>query len=142
MTLHLRKSEKSYLAKVLAPMLVKIGAVKHSDSRPEYKINTILGELFIHIQDDWVHCCFENVDAAKRHFGVTGISANRRLNPYSGKWNWHHWDVRVDDHTLTGVKRQRAILDLLAEVVWREIEDLTPAAVEAHRKLLAELAAK
>lgn len=136
-----RFGPKGYLASVLAPMLRKIGAVKVSETREEYEITTILGDLFIAIYDDWVHCCFENVEAAKQHFGHVGISANRRLNPHSGKWNWHWFDVNPD----VLEKRYRTTkghLKLLAETVWREIEDLTPAAVEAHRKLLAELAAE
>lgn len=137
MSLHLRKSLHPYLASVLAPMLCKIGAARASDTRQEYKINTVVGMLFVAIYEDWVHCCFEDVAAAKAHFKVTGI-CQHRLNPCSGKWNWHHWDVRLDDVHLTGVKRDRAILDLLAVTVWREIQDLTPEAVEESKRILVE----
>ena len=129
------KTLQSYLAKQLAPMLLKEGARKVSESREEYKIQTVIGELFIHIQSDFVHCCFEDVAAARKHFGDHGFQ--HRLNPCSGKWNWHVWDANpnVLDVEKPTVKDH---LKLLAEIVWREIEDLTPAAVEESKRIKAE----
>jgi hypothetical protein len=120
------KALKPYLAKTLAPMLLDIGARKVSESREEYKIETTIGELFISIYDNWVHCCFEDVAAARKHFGDHGFQC--RLNPCSGKWNWHFWDVRSDQTTKNWRKET---LKLLAETVWREIEDLTKQEVVA-----------
>lgn len=36
----------------------------------------------------WIACRFEDVDAARRVFGVTRLGTGARLNPYSGKWNF------------------------------------------------------
>ena len=133
-TLKVSKALQSHLSKTLAPMLVKIGARKVSDDREEYKIKTVVGELFIHIRDNWVHCCFEDVAAARKHFGDHGFQC--RLNPCSGKWNWHHFDV--DPKVLAEKPTVEGHLKLLADTVWREIEDLTPEAVAKSRVILAE----
>jgi hypothetical protein len=129
------KALQSYLAKQLAPMLLKEGARKVSESREEYKIQTVIGELFIHIQADFVHCCFEDVAAARQHFGDHGFQ--HRLNPCSGKWNWHVWDVQRDPDAVGNWRKN--VLKNLAEIVWREIEDLTPkAAAERERMVTAK----
>jgi hypothetical protein len=130
------KALKPFLSKTLAPMLVKIGARKVSEGREEYKIKTVVGELFIHIQDNWVHCCFEDVAAARKHFKIDNIHQGR-LNPFSGKWNWHWFDVNP---AVLGNKSKdsKAALKLLADTVWREIEDLTPEAVAKSKLILAE----
>lgn len=128
------KNLQAYLAKQLAPMLLKIGARKVSESREEYKIQTVIGELFVSIYDNWVHCCFDDVEKAKAHFNITGINQGR-LNPCSGKWNWHWFHVQVDS---TVKDWRKHTLSNLAEIVWREIEDLTPEAVAKSKLILAE----
>lgn len=133
-TLKVSKDLQSHLAKTLAPMLVKIGARKVSEDREEYKIKTVVGELFISICDNWVHCCFEDVAAARKHFGDHGFQC--RLNPCSGKWNWHWFDV--DPKVLVEKPTVKGHLKLLADTVWREIEDLTPEAVAKSKLILAE----
>lgn len=124
----LRTSQQGILAKILAPMLLQLGASRTSEVRQEYKIDTVVGALFVHIYDNWVHCRFENVAAARKNLKISHI----RLNQFSGKWNWHHFDVNpavleVEKPTV------RDHLQLLADVVWREIEDLNPAAVAASK---------
>ena len=135
-TLRINKDLQDCLAKTLAPMLVKIGARKVSESREEYKIQTVIGELFIHIHDNWVHCCFDDVAAARKHFGDHGFQC--RLNPCSGKWNWHYFDVNPDVIYPKPRDWRKGHLKLLADTVWREIEDLTPEAVAKSKVILAE----
>lgn len=61
------------------------------DGNPEFKTETIIGPLHVRPMDDWLACRFIDVAAAAKHFNVTAISEHR-LNPYSGKWNWHWFD--------------------------------------------------
>jgi hypothetical protein len=53
-----------------------------------YGIDTRAGYLFIFPYYTWIACRFESVERAREHFGVTHIGVDR-LNPYSGKWNFH-----------------------------------------------------
>jgi hypothetical protein len=36
-----------------------------------------------------VYCRFDDVEAARKWFGVGQYDHDSRLNPHSGKWNWH-----------------------------------------------------
>ena len=55
-----------------------------------FEIETKAGTLFVSPYEDWIACRFENVEEAKR---LLGNSA--RLNPYSGKWNFHYSDEAI-----------------------------------------------
>jgi len=46
-----------------------------------YVLDTIIGELWITVYDDWIACRWDNVDKAR--------AAGLGCNPYSGKWNFH-----------------------------------------------------
>lgn len=50
-----------------------------------FEIETKAGTLFVSPYEDWIACRFENVEEAKRLLGHS-----TRLNPYSGKWNFHY----------------------------------------------------
>ena len=54
------------------------------DEEPiEYMVNTRAGALRVHVYDDWIACRFEDVAKARE------VVRSGKLNPYSGKWNWH-----------------------------------------------------
>jgi len=57
-----------------------------------FNIQTKVGTLWIEVQNGsecpWIAARFEDIEAAKKHFGVVDGDFNSRLNPYSGKWNW------------------------------------------------------
>lgn len=87
MRTHTRKRAINIKAAVDA-WLIAHGATPSASIRM-FRIDTILGPLYITAYDDWIACCFDNVQAAKTHYGVTTLGS--RLNPYSGKWNWHYF---------------------------------------------------
>lgn len=62
------------------------------NERGGFNIQTKVGTLWIEVQNGsqcpWIAARFEDVEAAKKHFGVVDGDFNSRLNPYSGKWNW------------------------------------------------------
>ena len=107
------------IGELLAPWLAKMGATPNEHGW--YPITTKLGVLLVRPIDDWVACQFRDgaLDAAKKHFGITGIQQGR-LNPYSGKWNWHPWDVVTKPYgTYT-----RNDLELLVMTMTDAIEEL------------------
>lgn len=60
-----------------------MGATEVPNHPDEYQLNTNIGILSIGIKDGWIACRFEDVEKAK------GANLGDRLNPFSGKWNWH-----------------------------------------------------
>lgn len=56
----------------------------------DFEIETKAGTLFVSPHDNWIACRFENVEEAKRLLGN-----NPRLNPFSGKWNFHYSDETI-----------------------------------------------
>jgi hypothetical protein len=78
--------------KKIIDTFLALGAKKDDDDY--YKVNTQVGELRFTIHDDsiyaGIYARFDDVAAAKTkvYYGPSS-----RLNPYSGKWNWHFdWD--------------------------------------------------
>jgi len=109
------------LASKLAPLLRSIPGVFEDGDK--FVLATEAGQLSIRIMDDWVACRFLNDDLeAVYRFLNTERSDQGRLNRCSGKWNWHLWHVQEQESTAE-------TLDLLAECVWREVEDLTHAKI-------------
>jgi hypothetical protein len=82
--------------------------------RGDFIVQTICGELRVHVYEDWYATAFVDTDKAKAHFGVTGIGQGR-LNPHSGKWNWHPWDVCPSGFRPKGGKYSKAVLFDLAD---------------------------
>lgn len=79
--------------------LFQAAAVKHLEARgaePEedyagakaYSLETPAGTLRVTIFEGWLACRFLDVGKAKEVLLV----GDDRLNPYSGKWNWHFLD--------------------------------------------------
>jgi hypothetical protein len=64
-------------------IVLGMGATEVPTRPDEYQLNTNIGILSINIQDGWIACRFEDVGKAK------GANLGDRLNPFSGKWNWH-----------------------------------------------------
>lgn len=55
-----------------------------------YTVETTAGRLDLNFHDDWLACCFDDVERAKKLVGA-GC-----LNRFSGKWNWHGLDCVPD----------------------------------------------
>lgn len=82
-----QKQSQAFVDK-LCKALIEVGAKKVDDritSRKDFEIETIVGNLEIHVDTDNVYCYtmfarFDEVDRAKEKFCC---------NPYSGKYNTH-----------------------------------------------------
>ena len=73
-----------------------------------WTLNTKVGELkLVAVDYEFIHCVFEDVDAAKKVL-FTGPSS--RLNPHSGKWNWHFYVQDLEVHLAQFGREVRAIL--------------------------------
>ena len=54
-------------------------------------VDTVVGELQIAIYENWVVCRFADMERTKPALG-------RRINPFTGKWNFHFsYDCEVGD---------------------------------------------
>lgn len=103
-----KAKEQAALIKRGVEQLKVMGAVKGAEPY-DYKlaVPTRAGTLMVHFDPDMNHagqvptitafCRFEAVFAARKALGWDDAKAGRalltadgdRLNPYSGKWNWH-----------------------------------------------------
>lgn len=106
----------------LAAWLARVGAVPAKPGALyAYTVVTRLGPLRIHPGDNLIACRFDDVKAAQVYFGVTRIGQDR-LNPYSGKWNWH----------TSAVKPTQADLDALTQTFQAHVQALLPASPEVY----------
>jgi hypothetical protein len=82
-----------------------VGAVRNGDG---YILRTPIGQLNIHIFENWIACRFENVRLAT-------VFTKGKSNRYSGKWNWHYYnDATTLNNGLTIGDFVHAIERLLA----------------------------
>lgn len=65
-------------------MLRDLGAVATPGEWHAWRLDTRAGRLDVTPHPTWVACRFVDVAAAKAILGT-----DPRLNPHSGKWNWH-----------------------------------------------------
>jgi hypothetical protein len=84
----------TYLEKHFADIADDIRAVQVpcNYGPAKYEVQTIVGLLTIHVYDDWLACRFAETERPNAHFGVRYSDPCIRLNPYSGKWNWHWFE--------------------------------------------------
>lgn len=84
-----KKSQQSYdrFNKAVTGYLISKGATPGEFYA--LRIETTLGLLHVSPHDDWIATRFDDVDRAK---SVLGSGRDGRLNPYSGKWNFHFAD--------------------------------------------------
>ena len=92
------------------------------EGRREFRIMTQLGALDVQLFDDkngaWIAAIWDDLDKAKAYLDKNTFSANRRLNHFSGKWNWHwaeqapNWkECRKAERIEAGKKMIVAFLD-------------------------------
>ena len=65
-------------------MLQELGATGTDDFSYPWSLVTRAGELRLAVHEDWLACRFSDVGRAK-----AALDSDARLNPFSGKWNWH-----------------------------------------------------
>jgi hypothetical protein len=107
-----------------------IGVFKPTrEGKRDYRIKTKLGALDVslHEGDDqpWLAAIWDDVEKARVHFGVKKVLPQlNRLNPYSGKWNWHwfqQWPqgnkARKADRIEAGRKMIAAFVEEVKELV-------------------------
>lgn len=70
------------------------------DSIKTFELLTEVGKLSVTVYDDWLACRFDEPKRAKE-LSLIGPGARlnqSRLNPFSGKWNFHyHPEMRLED---------------------------------------------
>lgn len=71
--------------------LVSKGATH--DSFYRFQIETKAGRLYITPYENWIAACFADVERAKQ---LLGSSLHGRLNPSTGKWNFHFADEALE----------------------------------------------
>lgn len=77
-------------------LLISLGAIETGKGTYKYSLQTKAGVLLITTHEPEksdifsVYCCFDEPDKAKE---VLSKWENDRLNPYSGKWNYHQRDA-------------------------------------------------
>jgi hypothetical protein len=76
---------QAFFQRNVQEFLESVGAVKDNDG---FILNTPIGQLNIHIYENWIACRFENQYAAT-------VFTKGASNPYSGKWNWLYHDDPV-----------------------------------------------
>lgn len=75
----------------------------------EWTLATKAGPLTLKAVDcEFIHCRFEDVEKAKDHLGH---SPNSRLNPYSGKWNWHFDHLFIEVNLAQFGREVRSLLE-------------------------------
>lgn len=91
--LRVTKQQAAQFRKEAEAMLARLGAVLVDPDRMyPYSLQTYAGELRISIDDDSLMCRFEDVEKAKEERYSRLYGLDDRLNPFSGKWNWHGLD--------------------------------------------------
>jgi hypothetical protein len=55
---------------------------------------------------EFIHCVFDDVEAARKVM-YTGPSS--RLNPHSGKWNWHFYVTNIEETLAQFAREVRAL---------------------------------
>jgi len=90
----------------------------------DLRIQTKVGPLELMFYDSkegpWIAARFVDIDQARKHFGVKENDFRSRLNPCSGKWNWHwhEFEPVVSRHikSLKQAGGQKMIAAFVAEV--------------------------
>lgn len=95
----LTKKQQTRIRKLVCESLEGLGATKirveTKHSPPEYAVWTKAGRLTIHPYGDWIACRFDDPKAAAKVLNAKGMF-DTRLNPCSGKWNFHYDFCNVD----------------------------------------------
>ncbi len=86
-----KKTQKFNFQEEALKVLLALGAKKNEGLGYDYVIDTIAGPLECAPYEDWLATRFMDVAQAKQKVG------GDRLNPHSGKWNWHYTNPGPSD---------------------------------------------
>jgi len=117
----------TYLATVFTPYVssLRLNTLELDGFTPAYEIHTLGGRLRILLMDDWLACRFDDVEKAAKLFGITTIQQGR-LNPYSGKWNWHWFDGVPEQGGNPTRKNMRDGIDKMVGLFAEAVEKIRP----------------
>ena len=83
------ESHAGCFVEAMTAMLHRLGAKPNSPGWYALRLRTVVGDLDISVFDDWVATRFADPEAAKALLNPRGELGSCRLNPFSGKWNFH-----------------------------------------------------
>lgn len=107
------KKQAERFQKYAIDRLNRLGFKKVEGGLRDYRLDTPIGVLWASPYDDWIACCFEDVARAKEHLPHGHAD---RLNPHSGKWNWHGDGLDGDGHATQMLNQfEREVKMLLAK---------------------------
>ena len=106
------KKQAERFHKQASERLLRLGFKPTPDGDREFSLDTPLGPLGATPYDDWIACQFKDVAKAKQHL-PHGYAD--RLNPHSGKWNWHGDGLDADGYTTEMLNKfEAAVSQILA----------------------------
>jgi len=121
----IRKPPKFSFKTVMERAIARLGGKPNQWG--EVEVPTRAGALSVTVLDNWVATRFLDVDAART------LGLGDRLNPYSGKWNWHPGElsdleaISIFDRIARVVKLESEELADLQESFEDEAQHLSPA---------------
>jgi hypothetical protein len=88
-------------------LFANLGATPVEGNQYRFQLQTSVGILRLQSYGSWIACCF---DEPRRALRVAGT----RLNPFSGKWNWH-WLAGAESSALSALQNEiRGLMPELA----------------------------
>lgn len=93
-----RRGFDAAFVEAMTAMLHRMGAGPNHSGWYALRLRTLAGDLEISVLDGWVATRFADPDLARALLNPSGQFGGCRLNPYSGKWNFHFGaEDRVED---------------------------------------------
>jgi hypothetical protein len=97
---HMTKRAQRKLVKLVREFVLTHGGMELEPSEidgqgSKMALQTICGTLHITPYGNWIACRFHDVQAAVARFGYH--PSYGRLNPWSGKWNFHFAAIAAED---------------------------------------------
>lgn len=109
-----RNALNAAFVEAMTAMLHRVGATPNPTGWYALRLHTLAGRLEISVLDGWVAARFIEPDRAKALLSTDGDLGSSRLNPFSGKWNFHfgRWD-RIEDAVELVEAELRAVVGAL-----------------------------
>lgn len=107
------KKQAEHFHKCASERLLRLGFKPTPDGDREFSLDTPLGPLGATPYDDWIACQFKDVAKAKQHLPHGHAD---RLNPYSGKWNWHGDGLDADGYATEMLNKFEAAVNRLLAI--------------------------
>ena len=99
-----QKKNEEALIKGISEYLISVGALPGEFGT--FTLETNAGPLQITPLDGWVACKFKEVERA------VDLLGSQSINPHSGKWNWHYYNVPANE----AIKAFKLVLRMVADL--------------------------